>query len=275
MRNRYARTTLATALLLAAGAAASGSVDYRNAKWTVADAIAYADDEEIEIAFTSVALDRAKMTADGTIDSLDLMRAGGNKITINLDADGPTMCIDFTSRAGDTMSSGSSCDSGMQEAITLTARSAERVAGSMQWGEKDGEHIHLSFDLPIEGGAGGGGQVARAGEPLPADGGEPGKAVLAHFAALASGDWNRLKAGAHPDRRGMMEESEKAGEHLPMFEMLQAFAPKDIRITGGTVDGDNAVIDYDATEDGRAVKGQAEVVRFEGKWYLVGTTTKD
>jgi hypothetical protein len=265
-------TTLAAALMLASPAPtyadASGSINFRDAKWTVADAVAYPDDEEIEIVFTEAKLDRAEMAQDGKIDTFDIMRSDGRSITINVDADGPTMCIDFSTGNG----GGSSCNSDFPPTITLTTRTADRVAGSMQWGETDGEHIHVRFDLPIEGAATGG-KVARPGTPLPADGGEPGKAVKAHFAALTKGDWKQMKAISHPERVAMMEASEAEGNHMELFEMLRSFMPKNPKITGGTVDGDNAVVDFTAEEDGKPVTGQAEVVRFEGKWYTTGTST--
>jgi hypothetical protein len=265
-------TTLAAALMLVNPAPtyadASGSINFRDAQWTVADAVAYPDDEEIEIVFTEAKLDRAEMAQDGKIDTFDIMRSDGRSITINVDADGPTMCIDFSTGNG----GGSSCNSDFPPTITLTTRTADRVAGSMQWGETQGEHIHVRFDLPIEGAATGG-KVARPGTPLPADGGEPGKAVKAHFAALTKGDWKQMKAISHPERVAMMEASEAEGNHMELFEMLRSFMPKNPKITGGTVDGDNAVVDFTAEEDGKPVTGQAEVVRFEGKWYTAGTST--
>jgi hypothetical protein len=266
----------ALALSLPAHAAnlAEGSVQRGDSSWKVVDAFAYPDGEEIEVVFSDKPFDRAEMAADGKIDTFDSMRHEGNTLTLNFDADGPTMCVDFMSRSDGGSVGGSSCNSDYEPTIKVSSRTADRVAGSMQWGEAEGEHIHLTFDVPIQGAATGG-TVPRPGKPLPADGGAPGKAMLAHFAAVTAGDWNKLKSISHPDRREMMEASEKAGEHMQMFEFLQKFAPKKIRITGGMLDGDQAQVDYSAEEAGSPIKGTADLVQFEGRWYFVGSTTKD
>jgi hypothetical protein len=266
----------ALALSLPAYAAnlAEGSVQRDESGWKVIDAFAYPDGDEIEVVFSDKLFDRAEMAADGKIDTFDSMRHEGNTMTLNFDADGPTMCVDFMSRGDGGSTGGSSCNSDYEPTIKVSSRTADRIAGSMQWGEADGEHIHLAFDVPIQG-ATTSGAVPRPGKPLPADGGAPGKAMLAHFAAVTAGDWTRLKSISHPDRREMMEASEKAGEHKQMFEFLQKFAPRKIKVTGGMLDGDQAQVDYSAEETGSPIKGTADLVQFEGSWYFVGSTTHD
>ncbi|MDZ4812538.1 MAG: hypothetical protein SGI99_07990 [Pseudomonadota bacterium] len=268
----FAILSVSTPLL--AKSMAEGSVRLDKANWTVADAFAYPDDEEIEVVFSDKAFDRVEMASDGKFDTFDSMRHDGNTLTLNFDADGPTMCLNVSTRTDEGSYSGSSCNSEYQPTIKVTARTADRIAGSMQWGEKSEQHVHLTFDVPIEGAASGG-AVARPGKPLPADGGAPGKAMLAHFAAVTAGDWNKLKALSHPERRDMMEASEKAGEHKQMFDFLQKFVPKKIKVLGGMLNGHQAQVDYAAEEEGRPVKGTADVIEFEGKWYFMGTTTHD
>jgi len=261
---------------IASETVAEGSMRLEHADWRVADAMAWQDGEELEIVFSDKPFDRAAMTADGELDVFDFMRHGGNRFAINLDADGPTMCVDMTTQAGDTVWSGSNCNSEFPPAIRITTRSADRVAGSMQW-ESGDARVELRFDLPVEAAAAApaaGTAAAPTGEPLPADGGEPGKAMLAHFAAVHAGDWEKLKGISHPDRREMMQAAEEAGEHAQLFELLRNFAPKDIRITGGSRDGDTAQVTYEATEQGAPVKGIAEIVLFEGSWYFAGSTTE-
>jgi hypothetical protein len=284
--NRLAHATPLPSLLLAsvllalptapalAEPAASGSVRLGGADWQVADVVAYPDDEEIEVVFSNVAFDRAAMAADGKVDSFDALRHEGNSLTLNIATDGPTMCLDMMTRSENGSSGGSTCNSDYPPTITISARSADHIAGSMRYGDVDGEHVHLDFNVAIEGGSTGG-AVARPGTPLPADGGAPAVAMLAHFAAVSAGDWEKLKALSHPDRRTMMEASEAAGEHTKLFEFLQMVAPKDIKITGGMQDGEQAQVDYEAKEDGRTVQGTADLVQFEGRWYFVGSTTRD
>lgn len=253
---------------------ATGSVQRDDSGWQVADAFAYPDGDEIEVVLSDKMFDRAAMASDGKIDTFDSMRHEGNTLTLNFDADGPTMCLDFMSRSANGSSSGSSCNSDYPPTIKITTRTNERIAGSMQWGEAAGEHVHVSFDVPIAG-ASSGGAVTRPGTALPADGGAPGKATLAHFAAVAAGDWAKLKSLSHPDRREMMEASEKAGEHQEMFEFLQKFVPKKIKISGGMLNHDQAQVDYSAEEAGSPIAGTADLVLFEGKWYFMGSSTRN
>lgn len=257
---------------LFAADSASGTVRLDQADWRVADVIAYPDGEEIEIVFSDQAFDRAAMAEDGRIDTFDAMRHAGNTLTLNLAADGPTMCLDFMTRSGDTVSSGSSCRSGFPETVRIASRSAERIAGAMQWTEGE-ERIELDFDVAVAAAAAA--AEAEPGQALPTDGGEPGEAVLAHFSAVVAGDWEKLKSISHPDRRAMMEQSEASGDHLELFQMLQAFAPRKVEVTGGTRRGEQAEVDYRGEEDGRAIHGVADVVLFEGRWYFVGSTTRD
>lgn len=150
---RLAFAALLCAPPSAALADASGSVDFRDARWKVVDAIAMPDGDEIELVFMDGQLDRAAARSDGELNTFDVMRRGGNSITINLDADGPTMCLDFSSKSGDTQMSGSSCNSDFPPTIKIASRTATQVKGSMHWGEEGGEHVFLEFDLPIEGAA--------------------------------------------------------------------------------------------------------------------------
>ena len=250
-----------------------GSVSLEHGNWAAVDAIAYPDGEELDVVFSDMAFDREAIAEDGVANSFDVLRHSGNTLTINVGVDGPTMCVDVMSRSEDTMYSGSSCRSEFSNAIEIESLNDDRIAGGMNWGPSDGEHIHLQFDVEILGGASGG-MVGEPGDPLPGDGGEPGKAVLLHFQLLAAGDWEGLKARAHPEGRAMMEESEATGEHVEMLEMLRAFAPQNVRITGGTVSGDTARVNYEADENGASVSGIATVIRFEDQWYDRSSSTQ-
>ena len=150
MRSRLALAALLLAPLPAALAAASGTVKLKGAEWTVADGVAMPDGEELEVVLISQAFDRAKALEDGNLNTFDVMRQGGNTVTINVAADGPTMCVDFMSRSGDTMNSGSSCNSDFPPTIKIEKRTPSRIAGSMDWSEEGGDHVKVQFDLPIE-----------------------------------------------------------------------------------------------------------------------------
>lgn len=65
-----------------------------------------------------------------------------------------------------------------------------------------------------------------------------------------------------------------AGEAKQMFEMMRAMSPRKVKLVGGTLDGNDAVVDFVAVEDGKPVKGYAEVVRVGGTWYMTGSSTR-
>jgi hypothetical protein len=245
-------------------AQAKGTVALERASFTVADAVAYKTDSGIEVALLSAKFDRLGASKDKRIDSFDILRMMNvTAATLRIGADGSFNCIDFKADGG----GGSSCNSDFTPALTLTARTADRVAGRFRL-DAGGQKADVTFDLKVESVA------ARAGTALPADGGDPGRAVMAHFAAIEKNDFKALIATAPPERRQMMQAAEKSGEAKELFEMMRAMSPRKVKITGGTVDGDSAMVDYDGVEGGKPVKGTADVVRIGGQWYLTGTSNR-
>lgn len=243
---------------------AKGTVALKYAKFTVVDAVAYKTNDGIEVALLSAPFDRKAAAKDQKIDSFDVMRMFGvTAATLRIAADGSFSCIDAKSTEG----GGSSCSSDLTPALKLTARTADRVAGTFKL-NVNGEKADVTFDLKVES------TVARTGTALPADGGEPGKAVLAHYAAIEKNDFKALMATATPEQAKMMAESEKAGEAKEMFKMMRDMSPRKVRITGGTIDGDSALVDFEGVEGGKPVKGTADVNRIAGKWYMAGSSTR-
>ena len=251
----------ATPALAAEGG--SGTVSLDGQRWEVADVMAWRDGDDIEVVFASQPFDRKAMAKDGRIDTFDFMGLDGPTLTVNIDADGPTMCYDFSTDSG----GGSSCNSDYQSAVTPTRNADGRIAGKVDWADDDSA-IKVDFDLAITT------EVERAGTPLPADGGEPGKAVLAHFAAVASGDLAKIKAVSHPERVAMMDATDEA-EAREMVGFLQAMTPTGVSVTGVVVDGDTAMVDFAGKRDGADISGTAEVVRVDGRWYVTGTNTRN
>jgi hypothetical protein len=111
--------------------------------------------------------------------------------------------------------------------------------------------------------------IALAAE-LPAGGGEPGAALLRHFEAIRSGDPTRIRAEIHPDEHAQMDAIIAAGEFEMMIGMMQAFTPDNIAVTGGSVEGDSAQLQFTGDMDGKPVKGHAELVRLDGRWLVNG-----
>jgi hypothetical protein len=256
---------VAAVLLGAATARADvkGRVSLKGASFAVADAVAYKTDEGIEVALLPAPFDRTAAAKDQQIDSFDVMRMGGAHVTLRIGANGSFSCIDYSTGQG----GGSSCNGDYTEALRLTANTADRVAGAFRL-KAGGDTADVTFDLKVESTA------ARAGTALPAGGGEPGRAVLAHFAAIEKNDFKALMATASPRRRAMMAETEKTGEAKEMFEMLRAMSPRKVKVLGGTLNGDQATVDFEGVEDGKTVKGVAECERVGGVWYMTGSSTR-
>jgi hypothetical protein len=252
--NRVKAGSAMLAVMVAAApellADAKGRVNVKGASFTVADAVAYKDDDNIEVALLPAAFNRKDAVKDRKIDSFDVMRMSGAHVTLVVKPDGSFSCINYSTGEG---------------TLKLTTRSATRVAGTFRL-KAGGDTADVTFDLPVES------VVARTGTALPPDGGEPGRAVLAHYVAIEKNDFKALKATASPERLAMMTEAEKAGEAKEMFKMLRDFSPRKVRVVGGTVDGDTALVDYEGVEGGKPVKGIAEVVRVGGKWFFEGSS---
>ncbi|MEZ5418243.1 MAG: DUF4878 domain-containing protein [Vicinamibacterales bacterium] len=262
-------TVVAAALAAVAMAApearadVKGRVNVKGASFAVADAVAYKTDDGIEVALLPAAFDRKAAATDLKIDSFDVMRMDGGYVTLRIGTDGSFNCIDYSTGQG----GGSSCNSDYTPALTLTANTADRVAGAFRL-KAGSDSADVTFDLKVES------TVARTGTALPAGGGDPGRAVMAHFAALEKNDFKALMATAPPEQRQMMEASEKSGEAKEMFEMLRMMSPSKVKVLGGTVDGDQATVDFEGVSDGKPAKGTATVVRIDGKWYMRGTSMR-
>jgi hypothetical protein len=248
---------------------ASGKVKVKGSSWDVADGIAYpGDGNTVEVALSSKPFDRKEFVKDGKIDSFDVMRhrmeTDASAITLKIEGDGSMNCMDFLLASG----GGTSCGSAQKEGLKLTTHTAEAIAGTFTL--KEGEdNIDVSFDLPISR------EAKRAGSALPAGGGEPGKAVLANFAAMRSGDLEKMKAVAAPDKRQEMDAAKMApGDQKAMLDFMKAMAPTDVKILGGTVDGDSALVDYQGKRSGQPTKGTAELRRVDGRWYMISDSSK-
>jgi hypothetical protein len=253
-------------LALAAGAAfaaeppASGSFVLDGETFTVADAIAYPDEGGISVVVSNRAFDRREFARDGKIDDFDVLRHAGDGVasfTIEIGGDGTLSGYSVHSGNG----GGGGYNSEIADALRLTTRSDTRVAGSLEWQGED-KATDLRFDLPVQA------SIERPGQKIAAGGGEIGKALVAHFEAMASGDKERLLAMTPPDRRAETKAMMDDPEATAMLGFLAAMAPREVRVTGGVVDGDTAVVDYEGVRDGAKVRGSIDGMRVDGRWYF-------
>jgi hypothetical protein len=105
-----------------------------------------------------------------------------------------------------------------------------------------------------------------------ADGGDPGAALLRHFAAIDSGDAERIKAETHPAEHAMLDEAIAAGEFGMLIGMMQAMMPRNISLQGATVDGDTAELAFTGDLDGEPVRGKASLGRVDDAWRVSGVS---
>lgn len=100
--------------------------------------------------------------------------------------------------------------------------------------------------------------------PLPAGGGDPGKAYMDYCKAFGSGDMAALKKLVSADRAKQMD-SEDFKKMFPMMKEMQA---KDIKVTGGTMTGNEATLNAEGKDSmgGGMAKGTISMVLEDKQW---------
>jgi|GEM_PF-2115522 len=145
--------------------------------------------------------------------------------------------------------------------IELTATGPERFAGRVYHAEPqqffdDTFQYDFTFSAPLSN------PNAPIGDPLPADGGEPGAAYLAWVAAVHSGDLDRIKAMVPAEMATEMD-----GEEATMaLEFLAAMTPTDVKVLGGSSDGATAVLQVEGMMDGEKAKGEVTLEKIGEHW---------
>jgi hypothetical protein len=87
-----------------------------------------------------------------------------------------------------------------------------------------------------------------AGVPLPAGGGDPGKALTAFLAASQKKNWTAIKAGSSADALKTFDKSynSPAENAESAADLLKAWIPLEkMKITGGQLRGNVAVLDVE------------------------------
>ncbi len=247
--------------LLSAKTVVEGEFVIHDVAYPAVDAIAWHAYGELRLVFTDKTFDRAAFAEDGELDSFDFMRGDQVTYTVTLDPDSGEVRGIATQSAGM-----SGFRSGVGESIVLDHRDDKRIAGRFS---ADGG-VALGFDLPITGSA-----LERPGTPLPADGGEPGKVLLARMAAIHAGDMDELIANTPPDQAEEMRQAVASGEAEQLLAMARMFTPTDITVTGGHQDGDTAWVDFTGKESGGKVTGVGKLLRTDGRWQVYSINTSN
>lgn len=145
----------------------------------------------------------------------------------------------------------------------LDAAPAGRIAGRWVLAEPDdffGEtyDFDLNFDVAI---------TQPGGKPLPADGGEPGKAYRAWTTAIAKGDLPALRALVGDDYNSWRIKSDDADDVKGALKDLRDGTPVQAKVLRGRLDGDNAVLWVEGKDrDDILRRGRVSLTRVEGAW---------
>ena len=106
---------------------------------------------------------------------------------------------------------------------------------------------------------------APIGDLLPEDGGEPGRAYLNWVAAVHSGELDALRKIV-PAEMAEQLDAISAAEAREQIEFMQEMTPTDVRIVGGSTDGEIAILKIEGTIAGETVPGEITMTRMGEFW---------
>ncbi len=272
---------LAASLFAFAGHAIAANAAPPSGKFTtsdgasnVVDAIAYKKkwNGNIVIVFSDQAFDRAEFADDGKLNGLDFrIRHPGKRLTLELDAEDKIVEIEMVGTDLNGLPPTEDKAALGKAELVLDARTNDRIAGSFTLADRH----EVRFDLPVHD-EDNYVYASPTAKPLPADGGEPGRALLALVKALDSGDMEAIIAQSLPPEQAPVMRAQVAKQGEDKFlSMMRLMRPVRAQVKGGSVDGDSAVVDFSGDmADGSAVTGKAEMKRLEGRWFVTGIKTR-
>jgi hypothetical protein len=152
--------------------------------------------------------------------------------------------------------------------LDLTAMTPTHVAGSVKMPKMDDFfdekfQYAATFDLPVGKPAGPPPPPVLKGTPLPAGGGDPGKAYMAYLKLLAGGDMKAFLGGVTAARA---KEASSDPDFKKLFPLIQAMQPKGIKVTSGAVDGNNATLLATGKDGDQTSNGKITMVKEGGAW---------
>ncbi len=280
MARRLALVSILLALLprLAAGspapATASGRFEDRRFKIEIAGAYAFrgktggfGDDPVIRVAVSNAGFKAAALDA-----FYDTASAISSRFA---DDEARVVYFEFDERGRYTgfsyyFESGDGCGFCYDSKVKSTVKAADgRLSGTVSY-DGDGYRFDVTLDVPVP--------PKAWGDPLPADGGAPGKAWLAYHAALEATDKKALFALIDSEMKKRWAACEKDGTLDGYIEHLwhdQHTMLRTIHVTGGFTRDDRAVVLFDGSSAFiDHLHGEALLRREAGAW-LVHTDMVD
>lgn len=234
---------------------ASGRFQAAGELRSVVDGMAVRDGRNILVVVSDQGFDRVAFGADGKYDLWDFLDHPGNSLQLKLDAEAGFLW------SWSTLSGGSSVSGSGGDGLSLEQAGADRIKG--RWQDEAGHAVQ--FDLPVLAQ-----DVPRSGQPLPADGGEPGAAFRAMLQAIHAGDIEGMIAHSAREQAEELRAAVASGEAAQVMEMAKAFTPAadGLAIQGGTVDGERAWVEFSGRDATGPIRGTALMLRIDGKWRM-------
>jgi len=217
---------------------------------------------------TFILISDKEVPASAVTDEFELMRIVDdlklNAISVQINDEKSVNSGMFYSPSFKKMTQFSSVGNQKLEATTWTK---DRVAGKMWMDEDDFFDnvfkFNVTFDTNVMAKAPAVAETLK-GTKLPADGGEPGKAYFAYRKIMAKGDFDGLRKVVAAERAKAMDDP----EFKKMFPLIQSMQPKDVKITSGAIDGNNATLNVTGKDEGGTSTGTITLVREGGAWKL-------
>jgi hypothetical protein len=216
---------------------------------------------------TTVKIDRK--VVDGALDresAIDeqVRSAKGSTIQLTFSAAGDLIGLNAGVRTESGFQSFSTSGSGKAEIKTNTA---ERIAGRVYteapktFGD-DTYSFDLRFDLAIV-------PEPPPGTPLPAGGGEAGKAYAAYIAVLQKGDIDGIARYWPKEKGAKMLAARKDPDFKESLDMLKLFSPKTVTVKGGMLRGNVADLDVVGKDaDGKVMDGKVRMIKDGPNWLV-------
>jgi hypothetical protein len=148
----------------------------------------------------------------------------------------------------------------------------ERVAGTISKASDESMghkyEFNVQFDTPITDAFAAAKAAEEAGTPLPAGGGDPGKAYFEYDKAVRAGDIAKMKAFAADEEMAKQLDDPQAKEMIAMIKEMRA---KQIKILKGTINGDNAILYVEGVSGmgGGKTTGKVQMVKKNNAWKLI------
>jgi hypothetical protein len=259
------------ALALAPGAASGTlTINGKSVKLTHAYAAKKKDPFDKTKQVTYILLSDQEVPAAAVHDTAEMMMLDNpthlNYLEITFDKDKQVISTGVNSPLLQKMSHISGVG---RQKLDLTANDAAHVAGRFYLEKQedffDNKYIYdVKFDAPFIAAPKAPAPEALKGTKLGPGGGEPGKAYMAYTKVLAAGDLKALRKALAAEHAKDMDDP----DFKKMFPMIQAMQAKNIKVTGGAVDGDTATLLTEGKDGDQKTTGRITMVREGGAWKL-------